>query len=331
MKRLERNDVKVLDNIKKEQEGIMKRTIKDSVFTDLFQDKKYLLQLYKALHPEDTDVTEDDLTDITIKNVLTDNIYNDLGFTVGDKLMILVEAQSSVWTVNIIVRALMYLVQTWHDYFERTKQNLYKSKKVQMPMPEIYVIFTGERKTRPSEISLSQEFFGGKDCAVDVKVKMIYDGKEGDIINQYVMFTKVCNEQMKIYGRSRKAVMEAIRICKDQNVLREYLISREKEVVSIMMVLYDEEEIMRSYVESERYEAKHDEKIETAKRLLQMQKLTPGIVGMATAARRAHEHMEERAQKERMLRDYLIGRIEAEIPDVALNGHRTRRLPNNVD
>lgn len=56
-----------------------------------------------------------------------------------------------------------------------------------------------------------------------------------------------------------------------------------------------------------------------------------GIVGMAAAARRAHEHMEERAQKERMLRDYLIGRIETEIPDVALNGHRTRRLPNNVN
>ncbi len=57
----------------------------------------------------------------------------------------------------------------------------------------------------------------------------------------------------------------------------------------------------------------------------------PGIVGMAAAARRAHEHMDERAQKERLLRDYLIGRIETEIPDVALNGHRTRRLPNNVN
>ena len=272
VKRLERNDVEIVDNVKKDQEGIMKRTIKDSVFTDLFQDKKYLLQLYKSLHPEDTDVTENDLNDITIKNVLTDNIYNDLGFTVGDKLMILVEAQSSVWTVNIIVRALMYLVQTWHDYFERTKQNLYKSKKVQIPIPEVYVIFTGERKTRPSEISLSQEFFGGKECAVDVKVKMIYDGKEGDIINQYVMFTKVCNEQMKKYGRTRKAVMEAIRICKDRNVLSEYLSSKESEVVSIMMVLYDEEEIMRSYVESEVYEAtqkaQYNEKIETAKRML---------------------------------------------------------------
>ena len=99
---------------------------------------------------------------------------------------------------------------------------------------------------------------------------MIYDGKEGDIINQYVIFTKVCNEQMRKYGRTRKAVTEAIRICKDRNVLREYLSSKESEVVDIMMVLYDEEEIMRSYVESERY----DEKIETAKRLLQMKKFS---------------------------------------------------------
>lgn len=265
---MDKINMDTINSERTEQKEVMKRTIKDSVFADLFQDKKYLLQLYKALHPEDTDVTENDLNDITIKNVLTDNIYNDLGFTVGDKLMILVETQSSVWTVNIIVRALMYLVQTWHDYFERTKQNLYKSKKVQMPMPEIYVIFTGERKTKPSEISLSQEFFGGKECGIDVRVKMIYDGKEGDIINQYVLFTKICNEQMKEHGRTRKAVMEAIRICKNRDVLREYLSNRESEVVSIMMVLYDEEEIMRSYVESERHEAKRDEKIETAKRML---------------------------------------------------------------
>ena len=248
---------------------VAKYTIKDSVFTNLFQDKKYLLQLYKALHPEDTDITQDKLTDVTIKNVLTDSIYNDLGFMVGNRLMILVEAQST-WTMNIIIRALMYLVQTYHDYFERTKQNLYKSKKVQMPKPELYVIYTGDRKSKPSEVSLSEEFFGGEDCCIDVKVKMIYDGKEGDIINQYVVFTKVCNEQIAIYGRTKKAILEAIRICKDKNVLKEYLESKEKEVVDIMMVLYDEQEVMRSYVESEVYEAK----IETAKRFLKMGKFS---------------------------------------------------------
>ena len=248
---------------------VAKYTIKDSVFTNLFQDKKYLLQLYKALHPEDTDITQDKLTDVTIKNVLTDNIYNDLGFMVGNRLMILVEAQST-WTMNIIIRALMYLVQTYHDYFERTKQNLYKSKKVQMPKPELYVIYTGNRKSKPSEVSMSEEFFGGEECCIDVKVKMIYDGKEGDIINQYVVFTKVCNEQIAIYGRTRKAILEAIRICKDRNVLKEYLESKEKEVVDIMMVLYDEQEVMRSYVEIEVYEAR----IETAKRFLKMGKFS---------------------------------------------------------
>lgn len=264
------NNAIFLGNEQQQQAEVMKRTIKDSVFTNLFQDKKYLLQLYKALHPEDNDITEDKLTDITIKNVLTDNIYNDLGFIVDeDRAVILVEAQST-WTMNIIIRALMYMVQTYHDYFERTKQNLYKSKKVKMPVPEIYVIFTGDRKARPLEVSLEQEFFDGKESCIDVKVKMIYDGEDGDIINQYVMFTKVCNEQIAVHGRTQKAILEAIRICKDRNVLKDYLSSKEKEVVDIMMVLYDEQEVMKSYVESER----HDEKIEITKRMLEDGSLT---------------------------------------------------------
>lgn len=53
---------------------VIKYTIKDSVFTNLFQDKKYLLQLYKALYPEDNEITENELTDVTVKNVLTDNV-----------------------------------------------------------------------------------------------------------------------------------------------------------------------------------------------------------------------------------------------------------------
>lgn len=57
----------------------------------------------------------------------------------------------------------------------------------------------------------------------------------------------------------------------------------------------------------------------------------PGIVGMAVAAGRAHERLNERAETERALRDYLIGRIEERIPGVMLNGHREKRLPNNVN
>lgn len=57
----------------------------------------------------------------------------------------------------------------------------------------------------------------------------------------------------------------------------------------------------------------------------------PGIVGMGAAAERALGIMEQKTKKEIGLRDYLIERIEQEIPYCRLNGHRTERLPNNVN
>ena len=41
--------------------------------------------------------------------------------------------------------------------------------------------------------------------------------------------------------------------------------------------------------------------------------------------------MEERTAKEIEMRDYLIQRIETEIPFCRLNGDRQKRLPNNVN
>ena len=57
----------------------------------------------------------------------------------------------------------------------------------------------------------------------------------------------------------------------------------------------------------------------------------PGIVGLGAAVERALRIMEEKTAKEIELRDYLIERIEKEIPHCWLNGHRSERLPNNVN
>lgn len=57
----------------------------------------------------------------------------------------------------------------------------------------------------------------------------------------------------------------------------------------------------------------------------------PGIVGLGAAVERAVRIMEEKTKKEIALRDYLIERIEKEIPYCRLNGHRSERLPNNVN
>lgn len=57
----------------------------------------------------------------------------------------------------------------------------------------------------------------------------------------------------------------------------------------------------------------------------------PGIVGFGKAVERAVSTMEERTAKEIEMRDYLIQRIETEIPFCRLNGDRQKRLPNNVN
>lgn len=131
------------------EKAVAKQNVKDCVFSDLFGNKKYLRELYLALHPEDTDAT---------------------------------------------------------------------------------------------------------DLALDVKVKMIYGDNEDDILGQYVLFTKVYDEQRKLYGRTQKTIEETIRICKERNVLKEYFESREGEVVTMMMTLFNHEQIMKNHDASIRRE-----------------------------------------------------------------------------
>ena len=210
-------------------------------------------------------VTENDIADVTLKHVLVDADYNDLGFSVGSRLMVLVESQST-WTLNIVIRALMYLVQTYHDYFKRTNQNLYGSKKDNMPKPELYLIYTGDRKNVPVCISLSKDFFSGAKISIDAEIKVLHRENEKDIIGQYIIFSRVYTEQRKKYGNIRQAVEETIRICKDRNVLKEYLESREQEVINIMMTLFDDDQILKAYTK--------DIEIQTAERLIKKGKMT---------------------------------------------------------
>ncbi len=57
----------------------------------------------------------------------------------------------------------------------------------------------------------------------------------------------------------------------------------------------------------------------------------PGIVGLGKALYLACENLDKHIDKMTCLRDETIERIEDSIPHVRLNGHRTKRLPGNVN
>jgi cysteine desulfurase len=57
----------------------------------------------------------------------------------------------------------------------------------------------------------------------------------------------------------------------------------------------------------------------------------PGIVGLGKAALMARQGISPESERLTELRDYVIENIENKLDDVRLNGHRTRRLPNNIN
>ncbi len=147
---------------------------KDSVFTHLFSIPKYQLQLYRTLHPEDKHVKASDIETITRKCVIAQHEHNDMGILVKDKLMILVEAQSS-WSPNIVIRMMSYAVQSMMDYFMEREIFLYSNSKAECPKPELYVIYTGDRQSQPETLSFRNLFFNGDNtCDLDATAHIIY-------------------------------------------------------------------------------------------------------------------------------------------------------------
>lgn len=140
----------------------MRYTVKDSVFTYVFKQPEYARKLHLALHPEDADVTEADCKLVKLENVLTTGLYNDFGIQVRDTLILLVEAQS-VFSVNIALRMLLYLAATYKEYAEEHKLNLYGTIPVTIPHPELYVVYTGNRKDTPEFLYLS-DLYEGRLC-----------------------------------------------------------------------------------------------------------------------------------------------------------------------
>lgn len=57
------------------------------------------------------------------------------------------------------------------------------------------------------------------------------------------------DERIKAHGKEHKAeaVRETFRICKDRNILKEFIESHEEGAVDIMVQLYDQREAVENY------------------------------------------------------------------------------------
>ena len=222
----------------KEPSNQTKHKFKDNIFIHLFRDKNNVLRLYQDLNPDKTDVTVDQIEINTLDNLFLNSMYNDLGFCVGDTVVVLVEAQSK-WNPNITLRLLIYLLETYVKILEKTQQSLHSSTLVKLPLPELYVVYTGKQKV-PSTLSLNRDMFGGK-ASVDAKVKVLKQVSKKTIYGQYIGFCHVSDQMREKYGKTPKSAQETVNECIRRGYLTDYLTQHKQEVITMLSKLFDEE------------------------------------------------------------------------------------------
>ncbi len=223
------------------EEKIIKRTINDSVFSDLFTNEKYLLELYKILLEDKakSGISEKDIEILNIDKTFINDLYNDLCFTVDNELILLLEAQST-YTKNIVTRLFLYLARDIEKYLRSTSvdgklNNLYKSKEVKLPKVKLYTVYTGNTVMEDHYIDITELMYDDDvESDLNLKVKVICKPDKDNVLGQYMLFCKTLSEQKKIYGNTKKAVELTIEICKQKDVLKEYLEKRKYEVLDMI-------------------------------------------------------------------------------------------------
>ena len=234
----------------------VKNKTKDSVFTTLFKDVNNVYTLYRELHPEDTTTTVNDIQIETLETVLINEIYNDLGFIVNSgekaKFVILVEAQSR-WTDNMTLRMLFYISETYRRYLKETEQSEHLEKRVFLPKPEMYVVYTGGKKVS-DEVSFSETYFDG-DSSLDLRVKVLRQVEKNTLHGQYIGFSRVYDEQRRLYSNKLECIKETIRICIEEGYLTEFLDKHKQEVTTMLSELFDEQAQREQYDKALRKES----------------------------------------------------------------------------
>jgi len=257
------------------------RNYKNSVFTSLFSNPDVLRELYSAIKgvdiPPDTPVTINTLTDIIFKKQI-----NDLSFIIDDRLVVLIEHQSTV-NENIPLRLLIYIGRVYEKIINRKR--LYEEKLKKIPKPEFIVLYNGKKKYPDyDELKLSDAFknidglqFSNYDVLpleLIVKVYNINCGHNQDILNKcetldgYSFLVGKVREYENDGDELEKAIRKAIEYCIEKDVLKEYLEANASEVINMLLTEWNLDEAIEVAREEGREEGVEEEKMIIAKNLL---------------------------------------------------------------
>ena len=243
---------------------------KDAVFRSYFKDKHRVLSLYRAVSG-DNSLTEDDIELNDLAEALVNGKRNDVSFISGNKLIVLIEHQSTI-NYNMPLRFLSYLSK-FYNKLTLTKAT-YSKNRILLPSPQFYVFYNGRDGAEEiSEMKL-EDAFSDPNPVITLKVKSfdIKYERNSRLLNDcqeimyYSLFVSKVEEYKTPEITAEQAVLRAVNYCIEHDVMKEFMEEHRQEVVNMFTEEWNIEEAKR--VVAEEAEAKGEERLSKLNALL---------------------------------------------------------------
>ena len=229
--------------------SISNRKYKDSVFVDLFSEdekaKENFLSLYNALHGTELKDTKQ-LKNVRLDQVLYMSFYNDVSYLVENKIIVLAEHQSTI-NPNMPLRCLEYISRLYETIFESKEK--YSRRLLHIPRPEFYVFYNGEEPFPCNKtLKLSDAFIERiEDSSLELIVKVININQQNhhpllkncQTMYEYTVFVETVRKWKELDPQN--GFQKAIEECIANNILRDYLKRKTKEVLNMLLAEYNYE------------------------------------------------------------------------------------------
>lgn len=244
----------------------LSRRHKDRLFRYLFRDKKYLLELYNALH--DSSYTDpNDLEVVTMEDVIFMKMKNDLSFLIDSRLN-LYEHQST-WNPNMPLRGLFYFTQQYEGLLGEEEADIYGRRRVRLPTPEYIVFYNGGGMEQDRQtLYLSDSFSMGRGSGAlecTCQVINVRRGHSRELLEkcprlwEYSEFVSEIEENIRKGLDREEAIQSAIDHCIGQGILTDVLKKEKSEVLHmIFLTEYDEKKHLRNTFQEGREEGREE-------------------------------------------------------------------------
>jgi len=249
---------------------------KNSMFSLLFSDPDTLRELYSAI--EGVELPADVPIDVnTLSNALFMGQINDVSFTVGGRLIVLIEHQSTI-NQNMPLRLLMYAARLYEKIIDRMK--LYQTGLEKIPEPVFIVLYNGKAPyPERATLKLSDAFKdasglrvktpGGTSPALELTVQ-VYNINQGcnaamlekcEALGGYSVFVSKVWEYRQTMTLE-DAMKAAIRYCIENGILKLFLETHSSEVQNMLITEWNLEEAQQAWLAQGRDEGRSEGRTE---------------------------------------------------------------------